>query len=317
MKNNNLFDDFGKFGLENLECNKKLLSTLDRHLFSLSDSKDSENLSEEIAAIYAGMMALSKVITQQETNKLIDLNPQKPEETDGDEDDDENEEEREEREKEEKEEIEDIIYRSFPSLSNVRSNFQLMEYKAFASYFTDIFSIYNSFENQTSFDDFLPHIMQEASLYVPTPDENEKDFIKNTRELCKMSYVEHLFSDILFRQIEMYEIQVEYVIMNKEYFLFFANLFEKYYQRTGHIEYEDFFRTGEIFEIPIIISKYATVPFATYSFKDEPDKNNKKCHLPTKREIIRTFPDVFEEDESLKSNVVWAEDLLDQMTISW
>lgn len=316
--NNNLFDDFGKLGLENLECNKKLLSTLYRHLSffnSFPGSKNLEEIDEELAAIYAGMLALSKIIQEQETNELINLGHAKP--GDPDEDDEDPEDPKENEDEEEKEEDERITSKNFPPLSSVRSDFQLMEYKSFNSYFSDIFSIYNSFEKEASFEDFLPHIMQEAALYVPTPDENEKDFIKNTRDLCKLSYIEHLFSDILFRQVEMYEVQVEHIIMGKEYFLFLANLFEKHYQRTGNIEYEDYFRTGEIFETPIIISKYASVPFATYVFKDDPHKNNKKCHLPTKREVIRKFPDIFDENGNLKEKIVWAEDLLDQLASSW
>ena len=275
-------------------------------------------------AISGDYTSLEKLLKLQ---KEIDLahpeNPkepddEEPDDDDGDKDDDEDEnEDKNEENKDEDDDEEERIRRDFPPLSNVRADFQLMEYQAFSSYFSDIFYIYNAFEKQSSFEDFLPHVMQEAALYVPTPDENEKDFIKNTRDLCRLSYVEHLFSDILFRQVEMYEVQVEHVIMSREYFLFLANLFEKHYQRTGNMEYEDYFRKGEIFEIPIIISKYAGVPFATYCFNDNPHKKNKECHLPTKREIIRTYPDVFDENGNLKDNIIWGEDLLDQLASSW
>lgn len=218
----------------------------------------------------------------------------------------------------EQEDQDDEIIIEMPPIASVKADFQMLDYQVFDAFFAAIFAINNKCKKQQSIEDFLAFIMTEASLYEPMSEETEKDFVRNIREKSKISYIIHLFTDVIFMNIEEYELEVKSIVMSKEYFLYLHSLFDKYVKRTGDDEYKDVILGGSFLEIPIFISKFAPIPFACFDLtEDEPHKDNPECELPTKRQIIEKYPDVFNTDGSLRKDVVHAKTLIRKESMSW
>jgi len=218
----------------------------------------------------------------------------------------------------EQEDQDDEIIIEMPPIASVKADFQMLDYQVFDAFFSAIFAINNKCKKQQSIEDFLAFIMPEAALYEPMSEETEKDFVKNIREKSKISYVIHLFTDVIFFNIEEYELEVKSIVMSKEYFLYLHSLIEKYVKRTGDDEYQDVILGGSFLEIPIFISKFAPIPFACFDLaKDEPHKDNPECELPTKRQIVEKYTDVFNSDGSLKKDAIAAKSLIKKESMSW
>jgi len=206
--------------------------------------------------------------------------------------------------------IEPPEYPNTPNLADLKSDFQLLDYSDFTGFLASVFSFKNSIGENFLCEDLKEQVLEFGALEPISGNDTENDFVRNTRELCKISYIEYMIS----RQMEYMaymDIDIEFIVMSKEYFLFSFNLANSYYDRTEDERFYDTFREGKIYEIPILISKYSKVPLVIHDLTEsDPGKTIKGCKILTNKKLIESYADVFNEKGSIKKDVMKAEDLI-------